>query len=63
MKIKRVLTVHAIIGLEYKMSFDNDHYNLSYSKDMNAILVNQKILIPMHVVQELHLEKEDEKKK
>ena len=63
MKVIRIYTTHAIKGMQHALSVTGDKHKLSYSKDMNAIVIDDKVIIPLAQIQELWLDQTEEKKK
>jgi len=60
MKIKRIYVTHAVNNLNSKTSFDCLVHAISYVKDVDGYLVDNKVLIPSAHVYEVLVEHEEE---
>jgi len=60
MEIERFITIHSVMSLAYGNSIRSADHKIEYIEEMKAILVDSKVLIPMHNVAEILLKPKKE---
>ncbi len=59
MKIKRLYTLVALMGKDYKFSFESSKHKIEYIPELNMFSIDTDCLVPMHNIREIILQKEE----
>jgi hypothetical protein len=63
MKIKRIYTIESVLTGGFVSSFDDSKHKLEYVKDIDAYLIDGRILIHTSNIREVLIESDKEPKK